>query len=200
MNVLTFFGIPFEHDFPDNQGFVWSVLKSFIALLLLIVWFFSTSQHWKYLLFLLISVFLNSLLEHFFFFLLFEAEIRFHCRATTLILFCLLLFVFDLFIFANYRKNRVEASLQLIFDRDFKSSYRNYQKSIELFMKDKMNMLSSAHLNRMYHIGNSLKKWLDKHNRYSMGIIANKKIILNIIIGIVLLLTPFIVVSPLFNS
>ena len=59
------FGNNYPHIFASNRTFIWYFFRNSIPVVLLVIWFFTTSRNWKYLLLPMIIVYVKSILTYF---------------------------------------------------------------------------------------------------------------------------------------
>jgi hypothetical protein len=65
---IKIIGYYYEHGYSGTRTFVWMILLKLIPLLLLIIWFINTHKWWRYFLFLLMILWIDSLLRNTFFY------------------------------------------------------------------------------------------------------------------------------------
>jgi len=192
LDIISIFGFQFKHEYLSNEVFVWAILKSLVPLILLLIWFFSTAHKWRYLIFPLKSVFIYSIADNLFFLSPFEENQRFSYAVVLLLSVCIIILIIDFLVLADYRKNKIESSIDLLFKKNLKSSYKNYSLEVESIVKHKSEVIPFINLSKMYSIKKVLEKYLNRPSDSTTGMKDKNKLILDIVICFVLLMTPLL--------
>lgn len=164
---IDLFGLKYLHVFPSNRTFVWYLLRNLIPIMLLIIWFFSSSKAWKYLIIIIVMIYANSLLKYVFMPLmkpiLNKIFYVFDYTSITygLILFFVSILVFlDFYYFKNYRAQVLNISFKSILIEHTNNNTYNYKNVLNKVRENKNKYTKTSYLNRIVNVKLVIDKWM----------------------------------------
>lgn len=167
---FAFFNREYMHVFASNRTFIWYFFRNLIPLILLSVWFLSTSKLYKFLLLPMIIMYIKSLFNYFYEgptnlsgFIPSEGlgiiiwEIIGICSCVLIILLC------DFYVFKNYRNQVLQISLKSIVNNNIQKTTEIYKRQVEK-IRDNRNIYSNtSYLHRIMNIKLLLEVWMKKN-------------------------------------
>lgn len=187
------FGNNYPHIFASNRTFIWYFFRNSIPVVLLVIWFFTTSRNWKYLLLPMIIVYVKSILTYFPDIPTQAVDVKlldFYNRnfidLLVITLFIGLILLFDNFLFKAFRKQVLEISFDSIFFDNLKNKTKTYQLFIDKIRSNKNRYSSINYLYRIVNIKLLVELWLSKNFIFKIRNTSNQKITKNDFLAILM--------------
>ena len=147
LGAFSIFGIEYSHNYSNNSGFVWDLFRNIIALSLFLIWFYTISKRYRYLILPLISLYINDILQALFlpygrypFYPFFYEKFPLTLNILIIISIIGIIIYWDFHYFRFYRKRLLELSIKSIFNRGVRTNNHFYLENLKSWKnKDKLN-------------------------------------------------------------
>jgi hypothetical protein len=156
-NKIIFLDHVYDHKYPDNQIFVWTLFNSLSSLLLLLLLFYFTYSFWRYILFPLIILYVVSTYSTF------KADTKitdvfFSVDGLLIGICCVaLILFFDYIFFRIQRQEVVQIELVDLWSKNNRFNKSTILNEISNLRKNKVKVPSSLYLKKIFHLKNLLK-------------------------------------------
>ena len=158
IETFSIFGIEYSHIFHSNRGFVWDLFRSIIALSLLLIWFYTISMSYRYLILPLFILYVYDILQTLFlpygsypFYPFFFEKYPITLNILIITSIMGIIIYWDLHFFKSYRKRVLEISIKSIFNQNMRNSNNFYRENLEYLNVNKEKITWTKYLQKIFN-------------------------------------------------
>ncbi len=196
LKEICLFGIEFSHSFLSNSTFIWSLFKDIIPFTLLVIWFSTIANRWKYLLIPILTLYLYNTLDYLFdsfrinnLRLINDENSILLIKIMIIALIISVIFFCDTYYFKPYRRRLLEISIKSILSANIKYSNDIYSEKLQSLMQKKDRINWNSYLVKIYNAKLILQDRLQMNNYKSKDEVNSNHERLNLVVICALVVT-----------